>query len=92
MADATLFTYGNHTLYASDLALLQPGQWLNDRVIGFYYECAASASTLPPLVADTAVRYLEEECLHTRKAVLVNPDTAMMMLFLGAPIPCLPLR
>jgi len=33
-----VLTFKDHTLYEGDLALLKPRQWLNDRLIGFYYE------------------------------------------------------
>jgi len=33
-----VLTFGDHTIYESDLALLLPGRWLNDRLIGLYYD------------------------------------------------------
>jgi len=35
---APVLTYGDHTLYETDLFLLSPGQWLNDRLMGFYFD------------------------------------------------------
>jgi hypothetical protein len=36
-----LLTYGDVTLYESDVALLQPPAWLNDKIILFYFEYLA---------------------------------------------------
>lgn len=36
--DAVVVTFGDTTLYASDVALLEPGQWLNDSLIAFWFE------------------------------------------------------
>lgn len=38
MADSIVLDYHNSLLRQSDLRLLQPGDWLNDRLIGFWFE------------------------------------------------------
>ena len=37
-ADAVVLNYHDSLLRQSDLQLLQPGHWLNDRIIGFVFE------------------------------------------------------
>ncbi|ELR17526.1 Ulp1 protease family, Cterminal catalytic domain containing protein [Acanthamoeba castellanii str. Neff] len=41
MEDKVVVTYGDTTLYESDVALLRPGEWLNDSVISFWFEYLA---------------------------------------------------
>lgn len=36
--DDPILTYGDTTLYQADIDLLEPGYWLNDNIIGFYFE------------------------------------------------------
>lgn len=42
----TVLTYHDHTLYEEDLVLLKPPHWLNDKLIGFYYESLLSSRPL----------------------------------------------
>jgi len=35
--DPVVLTYGDTTLYESDVALLEPHQWLNDSIISFWF-------------------------------------------------------
>lgn len=46
--DTPLFTFGETTLYKADLDTLEPGCWLNDKMIDFYWEYVHWVST--PLV------------------------------------------
>jgi Ulp1 family protease len=36
--DRVVLSYGDTVIRESDLALLNPSQWLNDTLIHFYYE------------------------------------------------------
>lgn len=38
MKDQIVLSYHNSLLRQSDFSLLDPPHWLNDRVIGFYFE------------------------------------------------------
>jgi sentrin-specific protease 8 len=61
---SVVLTYKDHTLYESDLSLLGPRQWLNDRLIGFYYDFLEDLSTHIRLVnPDTAmlIQHLSKE-------------------------------
>eukprot|EP01128_Nolandella_sp_AFSM9_P013040 TRINITY_DN9920_c0_g1_i1.p1 TRINITY_DN9920_c0_g1~~TRINITY_DN9920_c0_g1_i1.p1 ORF type:complete len:225 (+),score=46.43 TRINITY_DN9920_c0_g1_i1:225-899(+) len=64
-----LLTYCNETLYASDLSLLEPGKWLNDKLISFYCEYLENT--------------LSESATHHQRLVFINPDAVMMIKFLA---------
>lgn len=38
LADETVLSFHDSLLKRSDVALLEGGQWLNDKIIGFYFE------------------------------------------------------
>ena len=40
----TILTYGDAVITAASLSLLDPGGWLDDNLIAFYFECAPVGS------------------------------------------------
>lgn len=42
MEEDVVITYVDTTVFTSDLELLEPGYWLNDKIIAFYFEYAFS--------------------------------------------------
>lgn len=52
MADETVLSYHDSLLRASDLSTLGAGVWLNDKVIGFYFE-----SVIQPISYDIELFY-----------------------------------
>lgn len=40
----TVLTYGDAVITAASLSLLDPGGWLDDNLIAFYFECAPVGS------------------------------------------------
>jgi hypothetical protein len=38
MDEEAIVTYVDTTIFQSDLDVLDPGCWLNDKIIGFYFE------------------------------------------------------
>jgi hypothetical protein len=89
--DEVVITYGDTTLYKSDVALLQPGQWLNDSLISFWFEYAAPSLPLPsecppahpaPCALDVT-RYLARERFseHQDDLLFVDPSAMFMINF-----------
>lgn len=63
--DRIILDYNDSLLHGSDLHLLQPNNWLNDRIIGFVYEYYE--------------REFFAEIVQKQKITLVNPSTVQFL-------------
>lgn len=86
MEDKVVVTYGDTTLYESDVALLRPGEWLNDSVISFWFEYLLPifcTSQHPSVIEIVLCRYLAKERFkdHQDDLLFIDPSAMFMINF-----------
>jgi len=87
MEDKVVVTYGDTTLYESDVALLRPGEWLNDSIVSFWLEyllpSSAHRNALPVIDSIVLCRYLAKERFkdHQDELLFIDPSAMFMINF-----------
>ena len=73
MADI-LLTFHSSTLRSSDIMLLNPGYWLNDQIILFYFEYLSQTAPASDLFLDpgTSFLLLFEDDINDLKEAMIN--------------------
>lgn len=83
--DPAILTYENTTLFLSDLKLIDPPHFLNDRLLGFYFEyffVKKNLNMVSICFFNCSDSFLEKEVINDSNILFLNPSTAFLLAFL----------